>query len=152
MLFKMHLAFGFLIGLAAIKAFSPQNTLIFTLIVLAGSVLPNIDHPKSRIGKKIKIIGFLFEHSGFFHSLLFLALISLVLTMFFRDNHFVLPLIIGYSSHLFLDCFNHKGIMPFYPFSRIRARGFIKTGSLTETILFVFLIITDALLLLNIYG
>lgn len=145
MLFKTHLAFGFLIGLVTLKIFNPLNIILFLILVLIGSLLPDIDHPKSKVGKKIKLIGFLFEHRGFFHSLLFLALIHIIVFMFFRDNPFILPLVIGYTSHLFIDCFNHKGIMPLHPFSRFRIRGFIKTGALLETILFSSLVIVDIL-------
>ncbi len=143
MLFRTHLAFGFLIGLLALKIIDPYNTILFLILVLIGSVLPDIDHPKSKVGKKVKIIGFLFEHRGFFHSLLFLILIHVVLALFFRSNPFVLPFVIGYTSHLFIDCFNHKGIMPFHPLSRFRIKGFIKTGALLETTLFFGLIAAD---------
>jgi len=143
MLFRTHLALGFLVGLIALKIFNPSNTIFFFILVLIGSVLPDIDHPKSKIGKKVKIIGFLFEHRGFFHSILFLILIYFISVTFLRNNYFILPLIIGYSSHLFIDCFNHKGIMPLHPLSRLRIKGFIKTGALLETILFFCLVALD---------
>ena len=137
MLFKTHIAFGFLVGLAALKIFNPLNTRLFFVLVLIGSVLPDIDHPKSKVGKKIKPIGFLFEHRGFFHSFVFLALIHALLFVFFRGNIFVMPLVIGYTSHLFIDCFNHRGIMPLHPFSKFRIKGLIKTGAWLETVLFL---------------
>lgn len=141
MLFKTHIAFGFLVGLAALKIFNPLNTILFFSLILIGSVLPDIDHPKSKVGKKIKLVGFLFEHRGFFHSFIFLALIHLASYAFFRGNPFVLPLIIGYTSHLFIDCFNHLGIMPLHPFSKFRIKGSIKTGTLLETVLFLCFIV-----------
>lgn len=149
MLFRTHLAFGFLAALLALKIFSPDNLILFFILVLIGSILPDVDNPKSKIGKKIKVIGFLFEHRGFFHSLLFLAVIYIISILFFRNNYFILPLVIGYSSHLFIDCFNHIGIMPLHPLSRFRIRGFIKTGALLETILFFSLVVVDIWKLLN---
>ena|SRR3989344_5482131 len=149
MLFRTHLAFGFLVGLLSLKIFIPNNSLLFFILVLIGSILPDIDHPKSKIGKRIKIVGFLFEHRGFFHSLLFLALVYVVSILFIKNIYFILPLFIGYGSHLLIDCFNQAGIMPLHPLSRFRIKGFIKTGALLETILFFVLIAVDIWKLLN---
>lgn len=143
------MVFGFFIGLLALKIFKPPNTILFFILVLIGSILPDIDHPKSKIGKKVKVIGFLFEHRGFFHSLLFLILIYAISTIFFTNNYFILPLIIGYSSHLFIDCLNHKGIMLLHPLSKFRIKGFMKTGSLLETLLFSVLVVVDIWLLFS---
>src|SRR3989344_789769 len=129
MLFKTHLAFGFLLGLFAIPLLNPDNQLLFMMIILIGSIFSDIDHPKSKLGKKIKIIGFLFEHRGFFHSFIFLILI-------YAFN-------IGFISHLIADIANNMGIMPFHPFSKFRISGFIKTGALLETLLFFVLILLD---------
>ncbi len=149
MLLKTHLAFGFFVGLIALKVSKPPNPLLFFILILVGSVLPDIDHPKSKIGKKVKIVGFLFEHRGFFHSLLFLAFIHIILAVFFKNNYFVLPLVIGYTSHVLIDCFNHRGIMPLHPFSRVRIKGFMKTGALAETVLFLLLVFFDIWKLIN---
>ena len=149
MLFKTHLAFGFLLGLFAIEFLKPGNQLLFMTIVLLSSIFPDIDHPDSKIGSKAKIFSFLFEHRGFFHSLLFLALVYVVSILFIKNIYFILPLFIGYGSHLFIDCFNQAGIMPLHPLSRFRIKGFIKTGALLETILFFVLIAVDIWKLLN---
>ena len=149
MLFKTHLAFGFLAGLLALNIFNPANVILFFTLVLIGSILPDIDHPKSKIGRKIKIIGFLFEHRGFFHSLLFLIFLYIFSVLLFKNNSFILPLFIGYSSHLFIDSFNHLGIMPLHPLSRFRIKGFVKTGALAETMLFFGLVAIDIWKLLN---
>ena len=144
MLFKTHLAFGFLLGLFAIPLLNPDNQLLFMMIILIGSIFSDIDHPKSKLGKKIKIIGFLFEHRGFFHSFIFLILIDTILFLFLKEYLILIYAFnIGFISHLIADIANNMGIMPFHPFSKFRISGFIKTGALLETLLFFVLILLD---------
>ena len=59
MRFRTHLAFSFLISLLIINSFDVQNKIIFIVIMLITSALPDIDSYKSKIGKKIKPISFL---------------------------------------------------------------------------------------------
>jgi membrane-bound metal-dependent hydrolase YbcI (DUF457 family) len=53
-----------------------------------------------------------------------------------------LPFFLGYGVHLFADAFTLEGIKPFWPYSGV-SKGFLKTGSYTETMLFVALVIVD---------
>lgn len=144
MLFKTHIAFGFLLGLLGIEFLKPENQLLFMTIVLISSIFPDIDHPNSKFGKNIKIIGFLFEHRGFFHSFIFLALVNIPLFLYLKQYLILIYAFnIGFISHIIIDIINHMGIMPFHPFSKFRIKGFIKTGALIETLLFFVLIILD---------
>jgi len=141
MLFKTHLAFGFLIGLFGIQFLNPSNQLLFMAIVLLGSVFSDVDHPESKLGRKIKIIGFLFEHRGFFHSFIFLILVNIPLFLFLNKYLiYIYAFNIGFISHLIADMINHMGIMPLHPLSKFRISGFIKTGNLFESLLFYVLI------------
>jgi len=54
MLFKTHLVFSLLIGLLTYNYFK-LNYIIFILIILFTGILPDIDHPKSKLGRKLKI-------------------------------------------------------------------------------------------------
>lgn len=144
MLFKTHLAFGFLLGLFAIEFLNPTNQLLFITIILLSSIFPDIDHPNSKIGNKARIFSFLFEHRGFFHSLIFLVLVNIPLFLFLKQYLiYIYAFNIGFISHLIIDIINHMGIMPFHPLSRFRIKGFVKTGRLFETLLFIVLIIID---------
>jgi len=147
MLYRTHLAFGFFLALVFLPVLSPRNQILFLAIVLISSLLPDIDHPKSKLGKHIKIIGFLFEHRGFFHSLLFLGIVYAVLFYFFQKNIYFIPFVIGYTSHLFLDGLTRQGIMPFHPLSKMRFHGFVQTGAFLEKIFFIFLVLADLYLL-----
>lgn len=149
MMYKTHLAFGFLIGLLGIMLLRPANQILFIAIVVFASVLPDIDHPDSKMGRNIKIIGFLFEHRGFFHSVFALVGFSIAMYLIFKTNVYAIAMLIGYGSHLIMDSLTIKGIMPLHPFTRMSVRGFIKTNSLAETFLFLVFIGVDIWLLLR---
>lgn len=141
-MFRTHLIFSFLIGLLIINSFNIQSKIIFIIIMLIASALPDIDSYRSKIGKKIKPISFLinlfFRHRGIFHSPFILMLISLVIALI--NHEIAAAFFIGYLSHLILDSLTPGGVMFFYPFSKKRTKGFIRTGSLFENILFILLL------------
>jgi len=111
--------------------------------MLIASSLPDIDSYKSKVGRKIKPISFLinlfFRHRGIFHSPFLLILISMVIIII--KIEIAAAFFIGYLSHLVLDSLTPEGVMFFYPFSKKRTKGFIRTGSLWENIFFFILII-----------
>ena len=143
MLFRTHLAFGFLIGLYLIDFLKIKNQILFMIILLFFSIFPDIDDSSSKISKKLKPFSYLttlFGHRTIFHTIYFPLAISFVL---FILNFKLLSLaaLIGYLLHLILDSITKKGIALFYPLSKKRIKGFIKVGSLTENIIFTILII-----------
>lgn len=143
MIFRTHLIFAFLIGL-----FFDTKSLIF---VLFGSLIPDLDYSRSKIGRKIifsKLLNILFGHRNFFHSLLFGFILSFFVFLIF--NKYWVFILIGYLSHLFLDCLTKEGVMLFYPFE-FKIKGIIKTNGIVENILFIvfiFLIIIKFLYLI----
>lgn len=142
--------------------------LILTGIVLGtsiiGSLLPDIDHTNSTMGKKhkiiSKIINVLCGHRGMTHAPLFLSIIIALLCFLAR----VLPdftqlyaitavfgLAVGFASHLLLDIITINGIPLFYPFSkkhvsiaRFRSQkndGIVSLLSLLMTVIILVLIV-----------
>ncbi len=138
MLFRSHIAFSFLVGLIFINILNPSNQILFIILVLFGSALPDIDQPKSKIGKKFKIIAFLFKHRGIFHSVFMALIISFGFYLF---TGYFSAFLLGYLSHLIADALTVTGIAFLYPFSNKRVRGFIKTGSIMENLVFLAFII-----------
>ena len=142
MRFRTHIIFSFLISLLIINCFNIQNKIIFIVILLIASALPDIDSYKSKVGKKIKPLSFLINiflgHRGIFHSLFLLILILLFIMLI--NYEITAAFFIGYLSHLVLDSLTPEGVMFLYPFSKKRIQGFIRTGSLFENILFVLLL------------
>ena len=146
MLYKTHLAFGGFAALISIPLIQPSNPILFLLVVLGASLLPDVDHPNSKLGRYVKPIGILFEHRGFFHSIFPILFMSLLL-IFYGKNFFILPFSIGYTSHLIGDLITKQGIMPMHPISRKRISGIMATGGIMETILFISFILVDFILL-----
>jgi inner membrane protein len=136
MLAKTHLAFGFFLSLIITPMLNMQNSLIFTLIILLGSVLPDIDNPKNFFG--FPFIGWFTKHRGIFHSIYLAALFPLILA-YFTNLSYGIALFIGYFSHLVFDSLTKSGINFLHPFSSFKISGFIETGSIIEYIIFVFL-------------
>jgi len=139
MLFKTHLIVSILISLILLYF---NLNLVFVIIFIIASLLPDIDSPASKIGRKVKILNYLFSHRGFFHSLFALLIFSVILS--FIDYLLALAFFSGYFLHLLLDSFTRQGIFLFYPFSTKKSKGRIRVGSFLETIVFfivLFLII-----------
>jgi len=140
---RTHLIFSFLIGLLIINSFDIQNKVVFIAVLLTASVIPDIDSCKSKIGKKVKPLSFLINiflgHRGIFHSLLLPILVSLLIMPI--NYEIAAAFFIGYLSHFVLDSLTPEGVMFLYPFSKKRIKGFIRTCSLWENILFFILII-----------
>jgi len=147
MLFRTHIAFGFLVGLILLRYLNPTNQILFILLIVIGASIPDIDHPRSKLGKYLKPINFLFEHRGFFHSFLMLFIIYFLVHLI--KSSYALPLSAGFFSHIVSDGLTKQGVMPIHPFSRIRIKGFVETGSILEHILFIVILIANITLLIN---
>ncbi len=142
MLFRTHLIFGFLIGLYLIEILNIEKQILFMVVLLFFSVFPDIDEGSSKVAKKLKPFSYLariFGHRGVFHTIYFPIAIFLVLFIF--DLRLLgMGVLVGYLLHLILDSITKKGVAFFYPLSRMRVRGFVKVGSLIETLVFVVLV------------
>ncbi len=148
MIFRTHLAFGLLLGLLFFDKFN-VNKWLFLFLILFGAALPDIDHPKSRIGKKFrflsKIINFFFGHRKLIHSIFIPIILSFIIRNFFGDSW--IPFFIGYFSHLIMDSFTLEGVNFIHPFKQLRLQGFIETGKKEEMVLFLIFVFFDSLLL-----
>ena len=161
-MFRTHIAFAVFVYFLIIKLFSLDFAFIPFILIIFGSILPDMDHPKSFINRHYligigKIVSLFSEHRGFWHSLLGLLTISIIsyaLVLLTPLNHLinhnlVLFLVFGYFLHLLLDSFTPSGIKWLWKNKKLRTKGFIKTNSLSENILFIFLIIISTLLILG---
>ncbi|MBW3022991.1 metal-dependent hydrolase [Candidatus Woesearchaeota archaeon] len=148
-MFKTHIVAGFLAGILLIPYLNPANQILFMALVLIGAILPDIDHPNSKLGKRVKVVSMFFEHRGFFHSFLVLPVIALILYYFTKTNFYSVPLVIGYISHLLTDAVTKEGIMVFHPISKARIRGFIATGGAFEYVLLVIFFIFAVIKTIN---
>jgi inner membrane protein len=137
-----HVMGGVTAGIAVNKFIVPTLTNVASIegvvgvgAVMAGaflgSVLPDIDHKGSFIGRRLKPISFILHHTighrGLTHTPIFvigfstlLAYLVMQLSGFAQTVmlFFVLGLFGGMVSHLALDLLTESGIPLFYPFSK----------------------------------
>ncbi|GIN41407.1 metal-dependent hydrolase [Heyndrickxia oleronia] len=155
---KTHQLFGGTFGLVAIflsniSELTPKNvieSLLFFACVLIGSILPDIDHYKSKAGRSVPVIShviyFLFGHKTITHTLLFALIVSGLFGIFSFvmdcSLYYPLGLFIGLISHLIGDMFvvgnrRHGGVPLSYPLykKKIKFPITIKIESITESIL-----------------
>ncbi|MDO8740454.1 MAG: metal-dependent hydrolase [Candidatus Woesearchaeota archaeon] len=157
MLFITHILFAFLLSLFFKDFFNLNylNYAIFLIIILFFSIFPDIDTPRSKLGRRTRplsnIINSVFSHRKLFHSLFFIVLLLVFLFMLFGfiNKAIIYAIILGYASHLFLDSLTKEGINFLYPFSKLKIEGFINTNSLTEHILVAAL---TAMIILKLMG
>ena len=145
MLLKTHLAIS---AFAIILFFSlVKSPLIFLIMCIFGTILPDMDTPFSGTGKvKIaRLFQIFVRHRGVIHSLTFGFALSLILAIFFPITAF--GFFLGYSLHLITDGFTKEGIMPFWPYSK-KASGKITTGGVVEKGVFFVFVIADVILMM----
>ncbi len=142
MLLKTHFAIAILIILLFLQQIN--NKIIFIIMVLVGTVIPDLDNPNSVFGKFIvfRPMQFFFKHRGILHSLTVALFISVLIAIFFPI--FSLGFFLGYGIHLFVDAFTKDGIRPFWPL-KILAKGPLVTGGkIEEAIFFVLMFLNVA--------
>ena len=146
MLIKTHLALTLFFVLILLPFVSYK--IIFILVSLIATYIPDIDIKNSKLGRKIifRPLQFFVSHRGFFHSFSFLFLITFIFLMIFP--RIALGFFIGYASHLFADSFTLNGITPFPPWKK-KIFGKIQTGGSIEKILFFVLLIVNLLLIVK---
>lgn len=147
MLAKTHLVFG--VAAVTVASFFGVVAVNPVTIVagLFGSLLPDIDHPKSTFGRKILpvswMIGRIFGHRGITHSAL--AVLALTAALMFNQGMppWCVALILGYLSHLLADWITPMGIPLMWPFkTKYRSPVSIKTGGAGEVILMIVMSLT----------
>jgi len=137
MLAPSHIVFGSSLSLILLSVFGVSLSLHWSIILVAmlGSLLPDIDMPKSTIGRLFpfisKPIERKFGHRTVTHSLIGWMVATLISAILITAITFIpilkpyiptqLPLrwcvsfSIGYFSHILLDMFNPRGAQLFWP-------------------------------------
>lgn len=134
-----HKLGGFCTGImaSAIMTQLPLTTEKLTMCAIlvggsvVGSLLPDIDHTNSTMGKKHKVISkctnVLFGHRGITHApLVYFLLFGILFNILNHANFTLQPfamtavfgLFLGIMSHLALDIITKSGIPIMYPFSK----------------------------------
>lgn len=131
MKFQTHIVGGVILGLFCSYSldYPTASTVIYYGGIITGSLLPDIDHPKSYIGKKIrpisKSLNKLFGHRTFTHSL-FTVIIFLEISRNTQYHPLSVGLTLGIISHILLDLITPQGVALFYPLSKKRHKLILK--------------------------
>jgi inner membrane protein len=137
MLAPTHSIFGIFLTLIVLAIFGVQWSLHWTILLFAvlGAIIPDIDHPKSVIGKFFFFISAPIErrygHRTITHSIVGWAICTMLFSIVIGLISFLpqisewgwadLPIrwiaafSISYMSHLILDMFNRRGSQMFWP-------------------------------------
>lgn len=146
MTYKTHIAAGLVAGSLYMQFNADIKTVYLTASVI-GSLLPDIDEPKSYVGRKTKstssLIKFLFGHRGITHSILFMSILHLLLFILFKYKNINISVLylftIGYFSHLLVDFITKGGIPLLYPKKKRYKIPIFKVGGFLEKIFRYFL-------------
>lgn len=156
MTFRSHIALGAIGGLLvaqipAIHNVSPNFYAQYLPFIVLGSIFPDIDEPRSFIGRKLPgishLVSLTFTHRGFTHFLICPILLA-VLAGFFLDQgrFYIYALSFGMFMHQIGDMITKSGIpYYFYPF-KLKAvllpkKLRFKTGGMIEWVIFLFLLL-----------
>jgi inner membrane protein len=116
--YKYHLLFSTLIFIIIKLYYDYSLGLIAFIACIFAALLPDIDHPNSKISKKLFLISwilnFFLRHRGLTHSFICLGLI-LFGTTFFHSHEITYGILIGYGSHLLGDMSTTMGVPLFWP-------------------------------------
>lgn len=125
------LAFGLAVSFLWPKPnFDIVDVAIFFSLVIFGSLLPDLDHPESRLGRRIPILSYplywIFGHRTWTHSLFFVFLATIVgwgIGSFLGWTTLLkFALAIGVLSHVLGDYFFDGGVPLFHPLSKKKYR------------------------------
>lgn len=109
-----------------------------TMLGLAvfGALLPDIDHPKSWVGKRLRpfsnVCAMLLGHRGITHSLLAVVACGALLLSQSVPMAITAPLVVGYLSHLGADLLTPQGLRLAWPLRGTWALPLCRTGSAFE--------------------
>lgn len=127
-----HFATGLLAG-ATLYQFGADTGLVFGTII--GSLLPDIDHPESKMGRHIPIVPHMMYlvagHRGITHSLIF-VIILLTLGFFWMP---FFGLAIGSVIHIVGDMLTPSGVPFFWPKKQRYRIAKIRTGSVFDILI-----------------
>jgi inner membrane protein len=135
-----------------------QHELSFIGAAVLGSLLPDLCHPGSYLGKKTSIlsksISKTFGHRTVTHSWIMIALMIMVPNWidWQYEKSFSMGLVLGVISHILLDAATSRGVQLFYPLPiRLRFPFYTKTGSKTENHIASVISLLTAVLMVHIY-
>ena len=139
-----HIVFGVFstTGLFALFSLSLHRDLPALGATIIGSLLPDIDSPRSSVGRLLPFLSIPIErrwgHRTVTHCLLATGLLGVILLpICFWQTTVYAALLLGYLSHLLADCATKSGVPLFHPHPTIcvlpgNSKYRVRTGSMAE--------------------
>jgi len=144
------LVFGLFVNLVLLSLGKWYEVLFF---VLLGSLIPDIDFSRSKVGRKFgfisEVIEFVFGHRRLFHSLFFAILLGFLIYYLF-NLRFGILFFIGYLSHLVVDGLTKEGVRLFHPL-KYKVKGVFRSGSVLESLFFLFFVVFNVFLVYRMF-
>ena len=125
-------------------------------LATAGALLPDIDHPQSWVGRRIRVVSrplaATVGHRGVTHSVLAVIVCCLLLRWDNVSHAIAAPLIVGYLSHLAADLLTSSGLRLAWPLRRRYAIPLCRTGSPSEFVIVAGLLVWVGATVLRLNG
>jgi inner membrane protein len=125
-------------------------------LATAGSLLPDIDHPHSWVGRRVWMIArplaATIGHRGLTHSVIAVIACCLLLRWHGVSRAILVPLTVGYLSHLGADLLTPSGLRLAWPLQRRYAIPLCRTGSRGEAVIVAGLMIWVGATVLRVHG
>ena len=135
---KTHMAAGFAAGAAYAYFIDPSAPWLTAGVASACALIPDIDLQTSKLGRAVLPVSILiqkiFGHRTLFHAPFMYAFLWVYLQHIQPEYiHIIAAAFFGIFSHIFIDCFNPKGIHLLYPYKKRFSFAKIKTGGKMDT-------------------
>jgi inner membrane protein len=140
MMARSHVVVGLAAWIAAapllrVPAFDP----VYLGLALAGALLPDIDHPRSWVGRRTRpvstTIAAVLGHRGITHSAVAVAALVLLLSHAGYRRAGIAALSVGYLSHLAADMLTPQGLRLMWPLRGTWGFPVCRTGSPAEPVI-----------------
>ncbi|GGJ58550.1 inner membrane protein [Anoxybacillus voinovskiensis] len=140
MRYHSHVMVSLCIGAAAAAYTHLPFTASYTAGVVIGSLLPDIDEPKSYVGRRsfgmANKVKEAFGHRGMTHSLVVWGAIAAIV-IGESSSPFSLGFVLGYLFHILEDFLSVQGVPLLWPFQTKKYKlPLYRTGSIIEKLLF----------------
>jgi inner membrane protein len=140
MMFRNHLIVTTAVAITIVKyADIPLPLWLLLTAIYLGSLLPDLDHPGSTIGRRFLFISIplsgLFGHRQITHSLWPFVVTLWVFSSEPMKMPIILACMIGYFSHILADFFSDSGIPLFWPFQMRVGIRLCSSGGIVEPII-----------------
>ena len=145
MMARSHVVVGLASWIAAAPALHlPVIDPLGLAIVVLGSLLPDIDHPRSWVGQRTRpvstAIASVLGHRGVTHSAIAVVALTALLLHAGYARGAVAALTVGYLSHLAADMLTPRGLRLAWPFPGTWSLPLCRTGSVAENLIVLLLI------------